>query len=104
MTSESWLGKILLILAYAAPVIAVALYIAIAVADLPVPFLTRAEASLEDEHYHEGPGILYEAGPGTRAGTFAPYFEIALEDGTLVTLTDLLEAEQPTFLYFWATT
>ncbi len=109
MTSSGLLGRVLLILAYSTPVLGVALYIAVALVEIPIPFLGQAETSLAHDHsddhlFHEGPGARAEAGPGTRVGSYAPYFEIELEDGSLVTLTDLIEAEKPAFLYFWTTT
>lgn len=108
MTDNRWGGRILLILAYSAPVLAAALYVAVALAEVSIPTLDRSETSTEhdhaDDHLFMDPGALYKAGTGTGEGAYAPYFELELEDGTLVTLTDLLEAEKPTFLYFWATT
>ena len=107
MTPNTRLGRVLLIFAYSTPILAVAIYIAVALAG-PIPLLGQSEGSSghdhSDDQLFEGPSALYEAGPGTQVGTHAPYFEIEPADRKLVTLTDLLEAEKSTFLYFWAPT
>ncbi len=41
---------------------------------------------------------------GVEVGKHVPPFALGLADGSVVTSTDLLEASQPTFLFFWATT
>ena len=99
------LVRVLLLPAYSTPVVAVALYVAVALVENPIPSLSGAEGSPEqansDDHlFHEGAGARAEAGPGALVGSYAPYFVIELEYGSLVTLTDLFEVEKPAFLYF----
>ena len=100
MTPNTRMGMVLLMLAYSTPVLAVAIYIAVTLAWVPIPLLDRSEGSAghdhPDAHLFEGPSALYETGPGTQVRTHAPYNVIHLEDGKLVSLTDLLEAEEPT--------
>lgn len=41
---------------------------------------------------------------GVEVGKHVPPFALGLVDGSIVTSADLLDASQPTFLFFWATT
>lgn len=41
---------------------------------------------------------------GVEVGTHVPPFALELADGSILTSADLLDASQPTFLFFWATT
>ena len=42
--------------------------------------------------------------PGHQVGYRIPDFALELADGRAVTSAELVEQEQPTFLFFWATT
>ena len=41
---------------------------------------------------------------GVEVGKHVPPFALGLADGSTITSQELLEASQPTFLFFWATT
>ena len=40
---------------------------------------------------------------GNKVGYQVPDFTLTLADGTTVTSAELINSEQPTFLFFWAT-
>ena len=103
MTGREWPGKALLGMAYATPVLALVIYISLALFDVPVPLGFGGAADEHAEHIHEGQEIQSQAS-GAGIGTMAPNFEIMLVNGATLTLQDLLESGRPTFLYFWATT
>ncbi len=41
---------------------------------------------------------------GVEVGKHVPPFSLGLADGSTITSVELLDASQPTFLFFWATT
>ena len=63
----------------------------------PTPEWQRSEAEI-----HEIP--VTGENIGVEVGKHVPPFALELADGSTVTSADLLEASQPTFLFFWATT
>lgn len=69
MTPNTRMGRVLLLLAYSTPVLAVAIYITATLAWVPIPLLDQSEGSAghghPDAHLFEGPSALYEARPGT---------------------------------------
>ena len=68
----------------------------------PVPQTTGANWQRSSDEIHGLP--VRGENIGVEAGKHVPPFRLGLADGSTITSVELLDASQPAFLFFWATT
>ncbi len=103
MNWKGWIGKVLLGLGILVPVVGFALsaYLGSTGSSLTIfssdSLQTESEVILTVEDFPE------PSETGNQVGNRVPDFTLLLDDGSSVTSSSLVEAGQPTYLFFWAT-
>ena len=100
MNPGGWIGKTALALAVLVPIIGLGLSIYLAATGAPEP---KPAGAAPDSGYVLTAGDFPAAEVGNRVGYRVPDFTLTLADGSTVTSASLVEAQQPTYLFFWAT-
>ena len=102
MKKSGWIGKVLIGLGILVPVIgfAVSAYLGSSGQSIAI----FSSENLPDEEYVLTAADFPEPSQtGNQVGHQIPNFTLVLEDGSTTTSASLIEAGQPTFLFFWAT-
>ena len=102
MTMSGWTGRFLLGLGILLPVIGFAVSAYLGSSGQSVAIFSRENVPAEE--YVLTADDFPDASPtGNQVGYQVPDFALVLEDGSTTTSASLIEAGQPTFLFFWAT-
>lgn len=102
MTKGGWIGKILLGMGILVPVIGFAVSAYLVSSGQSVALFSR-DSIPEDEYVLTAADFPEPSQTGNQVGHQVPDFTLVLEDGSTTTSASLIEAGQPTFLFFWAT-
>ena len=102
MTRTSWIGKFLLGLGILVPLIGFAVSAYLGSSGQSVAIFSR-ESSPNEEYVLTAADFPKPSQTGNQVGDQVPDFTLVLEDGSTTTSASIIEAGQPTFLFFWAT-
>ena len=102
MTKSGWIGKFLLGVGILVPIIGFAISAYLASSDQSVAIFSGEKAP-QEEYVLTAADFPEPSQTGNQEGYRVPDFTLTLEDGSTITSTNLIEAGQPTFLFFWAT-
>jgi cytochrome oxidase Cu insertion factor (SCO1/SenC/PrrC family) len=103
MNIRSLIGKVLLGLGVAVPLVGFAVSAYLSSTDNSLSIFSASNPQDAGEYVLTAADFPEPAQTGNRVGNRVPDFTLLLEDGTTTTSTTLVEAGQPTFLFFWAT-
>ena len=102
MTKNGWIGKALLGLCVLVPLVGFAASAYLVSSGQSVAIFSR-ENLPEEEYILTAADFPEPSQTGNQEGHRVPDFTLVLEDGSTITSASLIEAGQPTFLFFWAT-
>ena len=102
MTKNGWVGKFLLYLGILLPVVGFAVSAYLVSSGQSVAIFSREQPPGES-YVLTAADFPEPSQTGNQVGFRVPDFTLALEDGSTTTSSSLIEAGQPTFLFFWAT-
>ena len=102
MTKRGWIGKVLLGLGILVPIVGFTASAYLASSGQSVAIFSGASLP-EEEYVLTAADFPEPSQTGNQVGYQTPDFTLMLEDGSATTSTNLIEAGQPTFLFFWAT-
>ena len=103
MNRNGWIGKVFLVLAVLLPIGGFALSVYLSTSGTAISFFSPANSTASEQYILTGADFPEALGVGNRVGYRIPDFELALADGSQVSSAALVEEQQPTFLFFWAT-
>lgn len=102
MIRKGWIGKVLLALGILGPVVGFVFSAYLVSSGQSITLFSREEIP-ETEYVLTASDFPEPSETGNQLGNRVPDFTLVLEDGNTTTSASLIEANQPTFLFFWAT-
>ncbi len=103
MARIGWIGKILLGLGIALPLVGFAVSAYLASTGSSLSIFSSSDLPEEEAYILTAEDFPEPSQTGNQVGYRVPYFTLELEDGSTTTSAELLEQGRPTFLFFWAT-
>ena len=102
MMGNGLIGKVLLGLGILVPIVGFAFSAYLVSSGQSISLFSRADMP-EEEYVLTAADFPEPSQTGNQVGFRVPDFTLTLDDGTTMTSASLVEAGQPTFLFFWAT-